>query len=73
MKAQYRFIRDNVDEDMIRMYVRPIEQKRDLTGWHLVGLPDNSVVEDMLSEFDMEVLRYHRELIVDGEFQVGGD
>ena len=72
MKAQYQIVIDEIDDEVVRLYVRPLIE-HNLDEWILFASPEISVLDSILDSWEIEVLKDQGELIVDGEFQVRGE
>jgi len=72
MKAQYQFVIDDIDEEVVRLYVRPL-LKHNPGDWILFAVPEISVLDSILDSYEIDILNEEGELIVYGEFQLGTD
>lgn len=64
MENKYRFVKDEIDEDMVRMYVK------DPRAWYHVGTMHVDVLGDMLSEDQINFLTEDEDICLWGKFTI---
>ena len=72
MKTQFKIVIDEIDDEVVRLYVRPL-LKHNPGDWILFAVPEISVLDSMLDSYEIDVLKEEGELTVYGKFQLGPD